>query len=129
MSSCLLNISFISLGKIKKLNLKWRNIAFPTNVLSFSSQEKVICFKNSIFLGDIIVCIEYIKGKSFYFKHSLSQEISILVMHAVLHLFGINHEKKTNEIIKKIQYEMVMLNLLDFKNKELLICRNSSILY
>jgi len=76
--------------EIRELNLKFRNIDSPTDVLSFPSEEQG-------FLGDIAISFETAQRQAAQFNHSLSREISFLTVHAVLHLLGYDHISDEDE--------------------------------
>lgn len=76
---------FVNLEEIQKLNFKHRLINKPTDVLSFPQFEiKNINYK---VLGSIIICPEIVTKKH--------EEMSDVIKHGLLHLLGYDHE--TNE--------------------------------
>lgn len=90
---------------IQKLNLKYRDKNFPTDVLSFISNEEDS-------LGDIFISIDHMKKQAFKYNHSENREISFLAVHGYLHLIGYDHKTKddekemmdlTEEILKKVK--------------------------
>ena len=84
-----LSISFVSIDEIHELNLKYRNIDKPTDVLSFPG------INNS--LGDIIISPEKAKEQAKTIGHSFERELTFLVIHGFLHLLGFDHETKEDE--------------------------------
>ncbi len=96
----LLDISIVLVGKakIKSLNKKYRKKNKITDVLAFD-------------YGEIFICLPQAKKQAKELKHSLKQEIAILLIHGLLHLAGYDDEssknynimlKKQNEIWEKI---------------------------
>lgn len=77
-------------AEIRKLNLKFRNIDKPTDVLSFPSGE-------TDFLGDIAVSYDTAKRQANEFNHSLNREMGFLTVHAALHLLGFDHISEEDE--------------------------------
>jgi len=80
---------------IKALNLEWRGIDKPTNVLSFPA-AKIKSTGGAKLLGDIVVAYESLarecdaEGKDFL--HHLSH----LTVHGFLHLIGYDHQNDSN---------------------------------
>ncbi len=97
---------------IKTLNNKYRGIDKPTDVLSFSLQEGVVKspeIESDKLLGDIIISVETAQRQADNLNHSMERELTVLLIHGLLHLTGYDHEKgtdykimreKENEILK-----------------------------
>ena len=87
---------------IKKLNLKYRKLNKPTDVLSFpaySKQEliKLKASKQMSNLGDIVIAHQLAISQAAEYGHSLKREISFLFVHGLLHLLGYDHNNKADE--------------------------------
>lgn len=104
-----LSLVFVSENKIKSLNKKYRKINKPTDVLSFSISEN---------LGEIFICKKIAKAKAPKFDMTFANYLLFLVIHAILHLSGLNHgnkmEKLENLYNKKFKTNQLPKNL--FKN-------------
>lgn len=74
---------------IQKLNKKYFNRNYPTDVLSFNLNEAT---NLGYYLGDIIVNKDQAKRQAPEYANSFEQEISDLLAHGMLHLLGIHHE-------------------------------------
>tara|TARA_Y100000589_G_C27157635_1_gene631459 strand:+ start:1544 stop:1888 length:345 start_codon:yes stop_codon:yes gene_type:complete len=106
-------------SEIQDINLKYRNLNKPTNVLSFKSMvDKNNYFKTSkqeIHLGEIIISMERI------FKESIENNILFkdhfvhIFLHAILHILGYDHEID-NERQKMENIEISILKNLGIKN-------------
>ena len=98
--------------KMKALNKKFRNKNKPTDVLSFSFNNKIKSKKN-IYLGDIAISYEIINKRS---KNSnFFLEFDKMWIHGYLHLLGHNHKKK-NDFKKMKKIEDLILNNFYKKN-------------
>ena len=89
---------------IKKINKQYRKINKSTTVLSFrQNDERFITKKPSkIILGDIVISLEKIMKESKLQNKNLSNHLTHMVIHSLLHLLGFNHEKlKDFKIMKK----------------------------
>ena len=75
---------------VQELNLRYRNLNKPTNVLSFPSDlsEGPICGDLPT-LGDIIVAFETMKAEA---SSGVPEHLSHLIVHGCLHLLGYDHE-------------------------------------
>lgn len=113
-----LNIIFTGLDEISALNLKYRNFSKPTDVLSFSYETGSLTSpgirepgredmqKNCGFYitGEIVICPEIALENSSKIKNidlygntiqwDIEKEITLLIIHGILHLYGYDHEKK-----------------------------------
>ncbi|MDR1737176.1 MAG: rRNA maturation RNase YbeY [Oscillospiraceae bacterium] len=67
------------------LNSTFRALDKPTDVLSFPSGDEVS-------LGDIAISYQRASDQAEKYGHSLYRELGYLAVHAMLHLFGYDHE-------------------------------------
>lgn len=72
---------------MKDINNEQRNIDKTTDVLSFPLED----FPHFP-LGSIVINSDLAKIKADELKHSLSDEITLLFIHGLLHLLGYDHE-------------------------------------
>ena len=92
-----LNIIFTDSGEIKKLNKKYRNIDSSTDVLSFSyvSDKKDLDSVDEPFIiGEIFISPEVAQANAARQQKdwTLNQEIILLIVHGILHLYDYDHE-------------------------------------
>jgi len=80
-----LSIVLVGKNRSKSLNSKYRNINKPTDVLSFPL---------SPLSGEIFICREKAKIKSAKFNLSYENYLLYIVIHAMLHLKGLEHGDK-----------------------------------
>ena len=76
---------------IHNLNLQYRNVDRPTDVLSFGSDE-VDPESGIRYLGDIIISLPRASAQAAEANHPVTDEISMLAIHGVLHLSGYDHQ-------------------------------------
>jgi probable rRNA maturation factor len=78
---------FIATGEaLRKLNRDFRKKDETTDVLSFPSSL------SPGFAGDLAISIDHARAQARALGHSVEQEISVLMLHGVLHLMGMDHE-------------------------------------
>ncbi len=91
--------------EMRGLNRQYRGIDQPTDVLAFPMREKGKSGdKNKItgiwqpdttldLLGDVVISIPTARKQAFQQGHSLQQEMTVLMIHGLLHLLGYDHER------------------------------------
>lgn len=119
------NVVLTDNEEIHKLNLEYRGIDRPTDVLSFPMLEYETpsdfsyveddfedCFNpetGELMLGDIILSVDKIEEQAKSYGHSQARELAFLVAHSMLHLCGYDHmedgereemEQKQREILE-----------------------------
>lgn len=83
---------------IQDLNLRFRGIDVPTDVLSFplfdfegeTDEPPVDEIQNM--LGDIVLNLERTRAQAEEYGHSFEREAAFLTVHSMLHLLGYDHE-------------------------------------
>jgi probable rRNA maturation factor len=83
--------------ELQGLNRRFRGKNKPTDVLSFPAMPGVM----RDFAGDIAISAEIAAGNARRLGHTGAEEIRILVLHAVLHLAGYDHERDDGEMERK----------------------------
>lgn len=142
-----IELVFVSSAKMHKINKEFLAKDYATDVLSFplidfplidSADLPLVDFLLAklqdlsldssdflpLLLGSIVINLPLARKNSLKFAHSLDDEITILFIHAVLHLLGFDHERDRGEHRKKEREIMQKLGLS--KNLKSLISRASS---
>jgi probable rRNA maturation factor len=76
--------------QLQELNLKFLGVDAPTDVLSFPAEE-MDPDTGHLYLGDIIISLPIALSQAAAAGHPLQNELQLLVVHGVLHLFGYDH--------------------------------------
>ena len=92
--------------ELQSLNRQFRSKDYPTDVLSFpagrqrgqTGQRGQISKDTPDRIGDIAISIARARAQAREWKHSLEDEIRILMLHGVLHLTGMDHETDSGEM-------------------------------
>jgi len=98
-------ISLVIIGekRIRTLNKKYRGIDKVTDVLSFgndavnkTAKNKTVKFVDSpdgvFHLGEVFICYSQAVKQAKQKKHSVKKELTILLIHGILHLLGYEHK-------------------------------------
>jgi len=91
---------FVDRDEIAKLNYEYRKIKEPTDVLTF-------VYGDDDLYAEIFVCEDIVKENAEKFSNTFENELLTVLIHAVLHVAGYDHEyDKTNaELMFKKQEE------------------------
>jgi probable rRNA maturation factor len=73
------------------LNREFRGVDAPTDVLAFPTSEKDP-ETGRLYCGDIIISVQTARAQAIAGNHPIEEEISLLVVHGVLHLLGYDHD-------------------------------------
>lgn len=92
--------------EIQKVNTEFREIAAPTDVLSFpmipfetpadyaiveEDQSYFDLDTDELLLGDIMISVDKVFAQAEEYGHSVTREFCFLVAHSMLHLLGYDH--------------------------------------
>ena len=91
-----LSIVFCDDQYIQELNSQYRGLDRPTDVLSFPSDE-INPESGNRYLGDIVISYSQALVQAETARNSFASEISMLVVHGVLHLRGFDHDNTENK--------------------------------
>ena len=83
--------------ELQRLNRQFLGKNYPADVLSFPAPESV---ENFAGLGEIAISYQRAREQAHAFGHSMRDEIRILMLHGVLHLVGMDHEKDSGEMAR-----------------------------
>ena len=88
-----LGVSLLDDASIAELNLRWRQKATPTDVLSFAALESEMPMGagQELELGDIVVSVPTARRQALEQEHGLERELRWLVSHGLLHLLSWDH--------------------------------------
>ena len=112
--------------KVRELNKTYRHKNKPTDVLSFSMNSQQQKEPNDIFitppdnichLGELIISYPQALLQAKEKKHAVKMEMTILLIHGVLHLLGYDHEEPGKAEEKMREREALLLNQVRSKIK------------
>jgi probable rRNA maturation factor len=86
---------------VAELNLLYRGVKGPTDVLSFAARESAPGFVSApeadTYLGDVLIALPFTRRQAADLGRSLDDELQLLVVHGVLHLLGYDHAEPDEE--------------------------------
>jgi probable rRNA maturation factor len=107
-----LSVLFVDEESITALNQRFLEIAGPTDVLAFPIDESEAAFGRSpdnggsgpgwdtpedgaapVLIGDVVICPEVAWKNAPGHAGSYDEEIALLLVHGILHLLGMDHER------------------------------------
>lgn len=91
--------------ELQRLNKAFLKHDYVTDVLSFPALNQAFT------LGECAISVERADEQRLRLGHTLVEEIEILMLHGVLHLMGLDHEKDTGNMALTEQTWRVRLNL------------------
>ncbi len=127
-----ISLAIVGDGRMRKLNKIYRGKNRVTDVLSFDNR-KVIPYLSKAFphsgkennvkfidppdgikrLGEIIICYPEAKKQAKRLNHSLEKELTILLIHGILHLAGYDHEKDEDQVVEMEKIEKKILKKIE----------------
>lgn len=126
---CEVNVTITDNEGIRNINREFRELDVPTDVLSFPMMEyrEPADFSGledentmagnfnpetgELLLGDIVISLERAREQAEEYGHSLKREISFLVAHSMLHLFGYDHMEDAERLQMEEKQERILQSL------------------
>ena len=110
--------------EIHKMNLEFRQIDRPTDVLSFpmaeydapadfscTDEESDDLFdpeSGELMLGDIVISKDRVLSQAEQYGHSPKREYAFLIAHSMLHLFGYDHMEDEERLLMEERQRAIM---------------------
>lgn len=92
---------------IKDLNWKFRGVNEPTDVLAFDYSPKALHIPKTL-LGEIIISTETCAKQAREYRIGFKKELSLLLIHGVLHLLGYDHtDKRDRSLMQRKEKELL----------------------
>ncbi|OKP89957.1 rRNA maturation RNase YbeY [Paenibacillus sp. P32E] len=119
------DLTFVNNERIHELNMEYRGIDRPTDVLSFAMNEtgedepEIIYVSQDngegedvpYVLGDIIISVTRAQEQALEYGHSLERELGFLFVHGFLHLLGYDHQDEASEAEMMSKQEQVLVQV------------------
>ena len=85
-------------AEVRALNRTYRGIDHATDVLSFPLGEKL---PEGLYAGDVLICMPIAAKQARQNSQSLEKELLLLMIHGLLHLRGLDHERDQGEMLAR----------------------------
>lgn len=110
-------------SEIHRMNLEFRAVDRPTDVLSFPMAEyerpgefgfletREDCFDpetGELVLGDIAVSKDRVLSQAEEYGHSVQREFAFLIVHSMLHLIGYDHINEEERVVMEEKQRQIM---------------------
>jgi probable rRNA maturation factor len=93
-----ISILFVGDQEIRNLNHQFRDVDRPTDVLSFPQVlAGELEIPGALVLGDVAISLETARCQSEEHGLSFEEELTLLLIHGILHLLGYDHEISSQE--------------------------------
>lgn len=109
-----LSVTLVDNDFIHNINLNYRHIDRPTDVISFAfmdgvkDKDKIFQSKSMVVLGEIYISFDKAREQANSYGHSLDRELKFLFVHGLLHLLGYDHMNENDEkIMFSLQEEIL----------------------
>jgi probable rRNA maturation factor len=104
--------------QMAQLNREYRDIDGTTDVLAFAQDEGMEMPKPSDpdytpLIGDIIISVPTALKQAEEAKHPLNMELTILLIHGILHLFGYDHDNIYQQAFMKEEEKAILQTVLE----------------
>jgi probable rRNA maturation factor len=84
--------------RLRALNLQFRGLDKPTDVLSFPALPEAAKAGQG---GDLAISLETASAQAADHGHTLQTEVKILILHGLLHLAGYDHEQDRGQMRRR----------------------------
>jgi probable rRNA maturation factor len=117
-----LSVTLVDDEEMRKLNLEYRNIDKTTDVLSFPQDEgmEMAVPDDSSFIpliGDVIISVPTAAKQAEESGHSIEKEITILLIHGILHLFGYDHDNVYQQTFMQEEEKEILQSVMNKGNR------------
>jgi rRNA maturation RNase YbeY len=90
-----LSVALVGDREIRRLNAKYRQKDYATDVLSFPVIEAWP--GPASMLGDVVISVDRAAAQAKEEGRTLTEEMGVLLIHGVVHLLGYDHERSARE--------------------------------
>lgn len=106
-SSAELGILLVGDQRMKSLNHRYRGKDRTTDVLAFAMREAP--HASAGLLGDVVIAVPTAVRQAKEGGRSLDEELTVLLVHGILHLCGYDHERSEQEARRMQRRERMVL--------------------
>jgi len=107
-----LGILFVGDRRMRGLNRRYRGKDRATDVLAFSMRNNRLPYASHLTpgpLGDVVIAVPTAARQAKQGRRSLDEELTVLLVHGILHLCGYDHEGNEKEARRMYRRERMIL--------------------
>jgi probable rRNA maturation factor len=98
-----LSVVIVDDGQIREINRDYLQRDWPTNVISFAMREGEGGEFHPELLGDVVISADTAARDAAEAGLPFESELYFLLLHGVLHLFGYDHERGSEEDARRME--------------------------
>lgn len=106
-ASAELGVLFVGDQRMRGLNRRYRGKDRTTDVLAFAMRG--VPHSSSHLLGDVVIAVPTAVRQAKQGHRSLDEELTVLLVHGILHLCGYDHERSEKEARRMHRRERMIL--------------------
>jgi len=106
-ASAELSILFVGDQRMRGLNRRYRGKDRTTDVLAFPMRG--VPHSSSHLLGDVVIAVPTAARQAKQGHRSMDEELTVLLVHGILHLCGYDHERSETEARRMYRRERMIL--------------------
>ena len=104
------SVVYVDEPEMRNLNKNYRGANKGTDVLAFPMNDGRFAAINPDLLGDIVICVPVTRKKAEAHERTLERELTVLLIHGLLHLLGHDHQTdKEENLMKELECEYLVL--------------------
>jgi len=109
-----LELNFVSIETIIKVNIDYLNHNYETDIITFNYSDN----NDNEINAEIFICPEIAKQNALKYRSTFEEEIFRLLAHGILHIIGFKDETKSQKMImRKKENEALSLFYLETNKK------------
>lgn len=108
---CAVSVSIVCAKDMQEINLEWRGIDKPTDVISLECERPTdpdLAPNELCELGDIFMAPEVLERQAKEFGTSVADECRLMAIHSFLHLLGYDHIAETEAKIMEAREDALL---------------------
>ena len=109
-TSAELGVLFVGDQRMRSFNRRYRGKDRTTDVLAFAMREAPNF--SAHLLGDVVIAVPTAARQARQGQRSLDEELTILLVHGILHLCGYDHERSEKEARRMHRRERMILRAI-----------------
>ena len=94
-------------GKIRAINKKYLQKNHPTDVIAFALEEGEWTPDDIPLIGQIVISRDAVRRQAKLHNHSTKDEMTILLIHGLLHIAGWKEDREIKKCQEKIKNQLI----------------------